>query len=431
MRCDGLILHYAEVATKGRNRPLFIGKLAENVQQALSGLPFGRVERLSGRLFVRAQQDDLDLATVHARLKTVYGLSSYSPVVRTALDLDRIKEQALALIQGRTYTTFRVSARRVFKDLPYPSLMVDREVGAYLLQHHPAKVKLEGADLQVYCEMMPGSAYLYVDKFAGALGLPAGISGKVMCLLSGGIDSPVAAARMQRRGCRVFATHFHSHPFLSRASQEKAVELAEHLAAYQGQITLFLVPFGELQREIVTNAPPALRVVLYRRFMIRIAATLAAQFRCRALVTGESLGQVASQTLSNLVAINAASPLPILRPLIGFDKQEIIAEAKKLGTYETSILPDEDCCTLFVPRDPETHARAEAVTKAETALDIERLCSDALTRHERRDLAAPWVTPRAPRHPGVPQGDTVSEPRAADPETPAEELIDEETDAPA
>ena len=388
----GLILHYAEVATKGRNRPAFIQKLAENVRDALSGLPFGRVETMSGRLWVPAREDELDLAAVHERLRVVYGLSSYSPVVRAELDLELLKKKALELVQDRTYATFRVSSRRVFKDLPLPSLTVDREVGGYLLEHKPAKVRLEGADLEVYIEMMPGRAYLYVDKFQGARGLPLGMTGKVMCLLSGGIDSPVAAARMQRRGCRVFCTHFHSHPFLSRTSQEKAMELATHLARFQGRVTLFLVPFGELQREIVTNAPPPLRVILYRRFMMRLATSLAQQFRCRALVTGESLGQVASQTLANMVAITNATALPVLRPLIAFDKQEIIEEAKKLGTYDTSILPDQDCCTLFVPKDPETHAKMGAVEEAETALDIERLCSDALVRMERRELYAPWAS---------------------------------------
>jgi tRNA uracil 4-sulfurtransferase len=390
----GLILHYAEVATKGRNRPVFIQRLADNVRRALAGLPFGRVETMSGRLWVGARHDDMDIGPVHERLRTVYGLSSYSPVVRTELDLELMKKKALELVSDRTYTTFRVTSRRVFKDLPLPSLTVDREVGAHLFVNKPAKVKLDGADLQVYIEMMPGRAYLYVDKFPGARGLPSGISGKVMALLSGGIDSPVAAGRLQRRGCRVFCTHFHSHPFVSKTSQEKAVELAAHLARFQSRLTLFLVPFGELQRDIVTSAPPALRVILYRRFMMRIATRIAEQFRCRALVTGESLGQVASQTLSNMVAITDATRMPVLRPLIAFDKQEIIEEAQELGTYETSILPDEDCCTLFVPRDPETHAKLPAVLAAESHLDVERMVSDALTRMERKELYAPWATPQ-------------------------------------
>jgi thiamine biosynthesis protein ThiI len=398
MRPAGLVIHYAEVATKGKNRPKFLQRLAWNIDHALAGLAFERTRRISGRLWVRAT-GTVDLGVVTERMGTVYGISSYSPAVRAAVELDDMKSKALALVEGRTYQTFRVSARRVFKDQPLGSQEVDREVGAFLVEKRPAKVKLEDPELQVYIEMLPEGAYLYVDKIPGARGLPVGITGKVACLMSGGIDSPVAAARMQRRGCRVMLIHFHSHPFVSRASQEKALELAAHLARYQGMVDLFLAPFGELQRTVVTSAPAPLRVILYRRFMVRIAARLAAQHRARALVTGEALGQVASQTLANLVAVEAASPLPILRPLIGFDKQEIIDAAVRLGTYETSIRPDEDCCTLFVPRDPETHAKLPMVEAAESALDIEALCQEVLARTEARELRAPWVAPTAALEP--------------------------------
>lgn len=395
MQAAGLIVHYAEVATKGKNRPKFIKILADNVDRALQGLPFARTTRVSGRLFVRARAE-VPVEAVQERLRTVYGVSSFSPVVHAQLSMDDMKEKAAALIEGRSYETFRVTARRVFKDLPFGSMQVAADVGEYLLERHPAKVKLKGAELEVYIEMLPDGAYLYVDKHAGLLGLPVGMTGKVACLLSGGIDSPVAAARMQRRGCRLVCVHFHSHPFTSRASAEKAVELATHLARYQMKITLHLVPFGELQREIVTKVPAALRVVLYRRFMLRLAGRVGAAAGAKALCTGESLGQVASQTLSNLVAIDAAAPMPVLRPLIAYDKQEIIEEAKKLGTFTTSIQPDEDCCQLFMPRNPETHARLGEVEEAETKLDSEALCADALSRAEERDLYAPWAHKSAP-----------------------------------
>lgn len=397
MHVDGIILHYAEIATKGRNRPAFIKRLAQNTGQAIAGLPLGRVTRLSGRLWIPKRGDALDLELVAERLGTVYGLSHWSPAARTRLDLDAIKAAALDAVRDLTYETFRVSSRRAFKDLPLGSLEVDREVGAFLVAEKPATVKLKGADVQVYVEMTPGGAYIYTERRGGLLGLPVGITGHVACLLSGGIDSPVAVARMQRRGCRATLIHFHSHPFLSRSSQDKAIDLAAHLARYQRHITLHRVPFGELQREVVTTAPPALRVVLYRRFMLRLAGRIGASAGARALVTGESLAQVASQTLTNMVVIDPASPMPVLRPLIGYDKQEIIEQARLLGTYETSIVPDQDCCTLFVPKNPQTHARLEEVEAAEAQLDVDGLCADALARAERDELLAPWVHERPRR----------------------------------
>ncbi len=390
MHPAGLIVHYAEVATKGRNRPKFLQRLALNIEAALAGLPVGPVRRLSGRFWLPCRAE-VDLALLGERLATVYGIASYSPAVRAPLQLEELKAKAATLVEGRSYRTFRVSARRVFKDQPLGSQEVNREVGAHLVAVHPATVQLDAPELQVYIEMLPDGAYLYVDKLPGPRGLPVGMTGRVTCLLSGGIDSPVAAARMQRRGCRVTLVHFHSHPFLSRASQEKARELGAHLARAQGEALLHLVPFGELQRAIVTAAPPPLRVVLYRRFMVRLAGALAARDGARALVTGESLGQVASQTLSNLVVIDAAAPLPILRPLIGMDKQEIIDEATRLGTYQTSIQPDEDCCTLFVPRDPETHAKLAEVERAEEQLAVAALVDAALARTEEVRLRAPWA----------------------------------------
>ncbi|OGQ79808.1 MAG: tRNA 4-thiouridine(8) synthase ThiI [Deltaproteobacteria bacterium RIFOXYA12_FULL_58_15] len=396
MKPAGIIVHYAEVATKGKNRPTFIKHLARNIGRTLAGLPFGGVQVVSGRLWIPSYSDDPPLEEAYARIRSVYGVASFSPVICAPLELNALKEAALSLVEGRTYETFRVTSRRVFKNQPLASLDVNRQVGEYLWEHHPAKVKLKDPEMEVFIEMLPEGAYLYTDKIPGPRGLPVGVTGKVATLLSGGIDSPVAAARMQRRGCNTILIHFHSHPFLSRASQEKARDLAVHLARSQQVATLYLVPFGELQREIVTVVPPPLRVVLYRRFMLRIAGEIALREHCRALVTGESLGQVASQTLSNMVAIESASPLPVLRPLIGFDKQEIIEEAQRLGTFETSILPDQDCCTLFIPRDPETHAKHDAVAAAEAKLDIDRMCNDALQRMESFDALAPWIT-RRPR----------------------------------
>jgi thiamine biosynthesis protein ThiI len=389
-----VLVHYGEIAIKGKNRPAFVGLLERNLRRALAGLPLEKIAHPAGRLWLRAKSGESLGEEALVRLRHVFGVSSFSPATRTTLDLDAIKELAFAMVRERSYQSFRVSARRAYKSLPYPSQDVNREVGAYLFDRKPAKVQMVGAEMEVFIEMVPGAAYVYVDKLRGLGGLPVGMSGTVGCLLSGGIDSPVAALRLLRRGCRLVLIHFSGQPIQSKASVEKATDLAELLARFQTEITLYVVPFGALQSQIVTACPERLRVVLYRRFMLRIAAELAARDGAQALVTGESLGQVASQTLTNLIAIDAASPLPVLRPLIGFDKQEIVDQAKQLGSFSISIAPDEDCCSLFVPKHPETKARPVEVEAAEKALDVSGMCEAALMHVERLHLHAPWWTPR-------------------------------------
>jgi len=395
-----ILVHYGEIALKGKNRPMFVKRLVRNIRQSLRGLPVAEVRKLPGRLWITAHKDHTFGPEAFARLDVVYGITSYSPVVRCGLEMEEIKKLALDLVQDRTYETFRVSARRAFKNLPFTSLEVNEEVGGHLFENRPAKVKLKGADLQVYIEMVPAGAYLYVDKYPGLGGLPVGVTGKVAVLLSGGIDSPVAAFRMMRRGCRAMFVHFHAYPFVTKASLEKALELAAHLVRYQYTGVLWAVPFGELQRVIVEKTAGPLRVVLYRRFMLRIAGRLAKEAHAQALVTGEALAQVASQTLTNMVTIDQAAPLPVLRPLVGYDKQEIVNEAQKLGTFETSIEPDQDCCQLFVPNNPETHAKLPTVEAAEAELDIDALVDDACARAVREDLFAPWY--KAPKHSRTP-----------------------------
>jgi thiamine biosynthesis protein ThiI len=389
MSYGNILVHYAEVAIKGRNRPRFIKQLCDNIKRAFDGLPLSHIQRMSGRLWLHPHEGATFDDEALERLRTVFGVATFAPAVRVPLELPALQEAAWKLLEGRAYRSYRVSARRAFKT-GFSSLEANQAVGGYLQEKRPTPVKLKGADVEVHLEMMPHAAYMYVDKLNGPGGLPVGSSGVVGCLLSGGIDSPVAAHRMQRRGLRQIFVHFHSVPYLSRASIEKAEELATSLARFQGSARLFLVPFGDLQANIVENAPAALRVILYRRFMMRIAAALTEPEGARGLVTGESLGQVASQTLRNLAAINEVARLPVLRPLIGFDKQEIIAAAQAISTYETSIIPDQDCCTLFMPRAPETRAYLPAVLAAETRLDVEGLCASAIARTETRDVVAPW-----------------------------------------
>ena len=389
-----ILVHYGELALKGKNRPMFIKQLETNIRQALKGLPVSRVRRLPGRLLVIAKEGrDLGEEALE-RIATVYGIATYSPALRCPLKMEAIEQTALSLVQNREYESFRVTTRRPFKEVPFRSQELNRDLGAFLYSHRPAKVKMKGADLEVHVDLLPEHAYIYADRHVGLRGLPVGVTGKVCVMLSGGIDSPVAAARMMRRGCRVTFVHFHGHPFVTRASLEKAEELAELLVRHQYDATLYSVPFGQLQGEIVETVPPPLRVVLYRRFMLRIATRIAKEKRCQVLVTGESLAQVASQTLSNMVVIEEAAGLPILRPLVAMDKQEIVDQAKALGSYEISIQPDQDCCTLFMPKHPETRARLRTVLAVEEALDIDRLVEDALERTEQSELRAPWYHER-------------------------------------
>jgi thiamine biosynthesis protein ThiI len=273
--------------------------------------------------------------------------------------------------------SFRVSARRADKRFPLTSPQIEREVGGRIKEARGWHVDLDDPELTITVEVLTNEAFYSFGKEPGAGGLPVGTSGRVACLLSGGIDSPVAAWRLIRRGCRVIFVHFHSYPILSRASQEKARELVQLLTRFQLRSKLLLVPFGEIQRQVVLSVAPPLRVVIYRRLMMRIAEAIARGHRARALVTGEVVGQVASQTIENLTAINDVATLPVLRPLIGMDKEEITAEARRLGTYPISIIPDQDCCTLFTPRHPATKARMADVQRAEAALPIDTIVSTA------------------------------------------------------
>jgi len=275
-----------------------------------------------------------------------------------------------------------VTTKRGDKRFSKTSVEVNREIGAYLCAVTGKPVRLKAPDLNIFVEIIDHTAYFTLNRQPGPGGLPTGMSGKVVCLLSGGIDSPVAAYRMMKRGCKVTFVHFHGRPYLSRASEEKVRDLTKHLTRYQLYSRLFLVPFGDIQRQIVLDSPPPIRIVLYRRMMMRIADQLAAKEQAWGLVTGDSLGQVASQTAENLQVVSEIPRLPILRPLIGMDKIEITNESQHIGTYETSIEPDEDCCTLFVPPHPNTRCRFKDIHKAEERLAIQDMVDTGLKNTE-------------------------------------------------
>jgi thiamine biosynthesis protein ThiI len=286
-------------------------------------------------------------------------------------------------------SSFRVWVRRADQQFTTPSPDLARDLGSRVWHARGWKVDLDRAEFVISVEILPKTAFLYMNKEPGPGGLPTGTAGRVVALLSGGIDSPVAAWRMMKRGCHVTLVHFHSAPFLSNVSQEKARQLAEVLTRYQLRSRLFLVPFGELQRQVTLSVPGDLRVIIYRRFMLRIAERIARDVRARALVTGDVIGQVASQTLDNIAAADSAAHLPIFRPLVAMDKEEIITQAQKLGTFEISIVPDQDTCTLFTPRHPETHARRHQIDEVEQPLPIAEMVKTATDQAVVEDLTYP------------------------------------------
>ena len=374
---NSIVVHYKELALKGRNRPWFIQHLIRNLKVALAGLHIPAFRSAMGRIEIELGADT-PWEDVHARLSRVFGVANFSRANRGPHEFGPLASAILDGLGDRDVPSFRVSATRADKRLPFTSPQVEREVGGFIKEAKGWHVNLERPALTVHIEMLPDGAFYFFDKEPGAGGLPTGTGGRVACLLSGGIDSPVAAYRMMRRGCNVLFVHFHSYPIVSRASQEKVREIVALLTRHQLRSRLLLVPFGELQQRVVLAVPPELRVVMYRRLMLRIAERLARQWRARALVTGEVIGQVASQTLENMTVIAEATTLEVLRPLVGMDKDEISAEAERIGTFPISIMPDEDCCTLFTPRHPATRARLSSVLQAEQALAIGEMVTTAV-----------------------------------------------------
>lgn len=391
---ESVLVHYQEIALKGRNRPWFIDRLAAGLRAATADLDVTRVRPLMGRI-------ELQLGpaarwpAVRERLGRVFGVANFARAGSAGREVDEIAGAILRRLDepgaagADRAASFRVRASRADKTYPLTSPAIEREVGGRIKAATGWRVDLDAPDLAIGVEILPDRVFYTLGKEPGPGGLPTGTSGAVLCLLSGGIDSPVAAWRLMKRGCRVRFVHFHAYPILSRASLDKAVEITELLTRHQLRSRFYSISFGEIQRTIVLSAPPPLRVVLYRRMMMRIAERVAGACGAKALVTGESVGQVASQTIENLAVINDGVGLPVLRPLIGSDKEEITREARRLGTYPVSIVPDQDCCTLFVPRRPATRARREDVERAERDLPVAELVDRAAAEAERRDFSFP------------------------------------------
>ncbi len=380
------VAHYHEIALKGKNRSLFVERLVLNIKLQLAGVSIISVRGYEGRIVISHENDSATTQEIKKRLAHVFGISSYAPAHVVPADIDEIKNGVVRLIAGHMKTvgaiSFAVRTKRSDKRFPYTSSEVNGMVGGAVVDALHAKVDLEKPEVVVSIEILSHEAYVMFDKYAGPGGLPVGMSGRAVALLSGGIDSPVAAWRVMKRGAEIIFVHFHSYPHTSRASIEKVRRLAEIVGAYQTSRKIYFIPFAEAQREIVMRADPKYRVILYRRLMMRIAARIGQTERAGALVTGESLGQVASQTMENIAVTDASAALPVFRPLIGSDKEEIIARAKKIETYETSIEPHDDCCTLFMPKNPVTRARLVDVLREEAKFDSQKLIDAALEKAE-------------------------------------------------
>lgn len=391
------LVHYHEIGLKGHNRKKFEQRLVGNLDSLLHGCPIRGIHRISGRIciFIDQEADYETACEIADRIAGVPGIARVSCGYRCEQDMEVVYETAvLALRDAEPFATFKVSARRNHTDFEIDSMQLNQLVGATLCRAFPDHgVKMKNPDVEVRVEMIENYCYIYARSIQGVGGLPVGTSGKVVSLLSSGIDSPVALWRIARRGAVAIGVHFSGRPETVDTSEHLVDDIA-HVLEKTGTIAkVYIAPIGEYQREIALSAPPSLRIILYRRFMYRIAQAVAEREGAKALVTGESLGQVASQTIENIVATNASVTMPVLRPLIGSDKVEIIADAQKLGTFDISSQDAPDCCTLFMPRKPETHVRLRDVEEAEAEFPLEQWVEEVMEHIEYKTYRCPSYKP--------------------------------------
>jgi thiamine biosynthesis protein ThiI len=376
-----IICHYHEIALKAKNRKFFEEKLIENIGRVLKTGDFEFGKRISGRILIKLTKEGTkNEQEIRKSLKNVFGIAYFAFATNSPQKIKSIQEKALEILKGKKFRTFRISTQRSKKEFPLTSQKINEKIGAHVLKKTKSKVKLEKPDITCFIEIVEKYAFLYLEKIKGLGGLPVSVSGKAISLLSGGIDSPVAAFLAMKRGIKVIFAHFHAHPYTLAASIEKAKKLVKILNKFQGNSKLYLIPFGEIQKEILLKTPAKLRVILYRRLMFKIAEEISRQEKALGIFTGESIGQVASQTMENIRAIEEAVNLPVYRPLIGQDKEEIIQKAKEIETFEISILPDQDCCSRFLPAHPETKAKLKEIIKAERKLNIQKLVREAIKK---------------------------------------------------
>lgn len=384
MRTNQILIRYGELSTKGRNRKAFIASLRHNILQLFAGMPSVRIKAERDRMFLFCD-DEQDMEDIIKRLPNVFGIQSFSPVTETSLDLAVMKETALSIIkkmdtQGKS---FKVSVKRPYKEFPYEKPEIMQAIGGYVLGNTPElTVSMKNPDIDLNVEIRKDAAYMMAETIKGAAGLPIGAGGKALLMLSGGIDSPVAGYHMLKRGVKLDLIHFFSPPFTTERAKEKVLDLAEKLSGFGSPVTLHIIPFTEIQQEVHKQVPDNITMTSTRRMMMRIADSVRAKTDCKAIITGESLGQVASQTLDSLQAINAVTTTPILRPLIAQDKLEIIETAQAIDTYEISIRPFEDCCTIFTPANPKTKPKTDKVEHYESFVSFDDMIDKAVANRE-------------------------------------------------
>ncbi len=386
-----VICHYSEIGLKGKNRRFFEEKLVENIKRSLKPHFFEFVKRISGRVIIKltglTKEGIKKQKEIKASLKNVFGIVNFAFAENSKQEIESIEKKTLELLRGKKFKTFKISTQRSKKEFPLTSQEINEKVGEYILKkakgkRQKLKVDLENPDITCFIEIVEKYAFLYLEKFKGVGGLPMTVSGKAIVLLSGGIDSPVATFYLMKRGVKAIFVHFYAHPYTNKASIQKVTQIVEVLNKFQFISKIYLVPFAKIQKEILLKTPAKLRVILYRRMMFRITEKIAQREEAQAMITGESVGQVASQTLENIKVIEEVVNLPIFRPLIGQDKEEIINKAQEIGTYDISILPYQDCCSRFLPKHPATKAQLGELKKAEKKLKIEKLVKEAIKTTE-------------------------------------------------
>jgi thiamine biosynthesis protein ThiI len=378
----------SEISLKGGNRRWFERTLTDNVRNALSDLPVGSVTRPAWRVLITFR-DPVSFAEAARRLGTVFGIGGIRAVELAGHTIEDLEAHLGPRLDTMAPGSFAIRCQRSEKRFPMTSPEIERTVGAFVQERTGWPVKLGNPDLTIHVLVDEKGIFTWTHKAPGPGGLPVGVGGRATCLISGGIDSPVAAYLLMKRGMRLDFVHFHSVPRTDPASLEKVEDLIRILIRYQGPARLAMVPLLPIQEEIAARCPAELRVLLYRRFMLRLAEETARRLRSDALVTGESLGQVASQTIQNLRAVESVATMPVLRPLIGLDKPEIIAIARRMGTYETSITPHFDCCSFLLPDRPATKSTSAELGEAESMLDVQTLVFNALDATDIRSIDEP------------------------------------------
>jgi len=377
---DYVLIHYGELGLKGLNRPSFEKKLVENIVKALDGLEYGKIRKIQGRILLELSKKS-DVGKIEEALKKVFGISWFAFCFTTEAKLDNIEQLINKNFKIDAGTKLRVSTKRADKTLPFTSMDVNRELGAYLVKNFNAEIALKEPQKEIFVELAEGKAYVFDKKIRGLYGLPVGVSGKVLHLLSGGIDSPVAAWLLMKRGCQTDFLHFHAFQNFEEKRCEKILKLVKVLAQYNPNPTIFFVPFYPFEAEAV-EAPAKYRLVLFRRFMVRVAEEIAKKYDIKALGSGENLAQVSSQTLENIAVISQATTFPILRPLLTYEKNETVNLAKQIGTFEISITPYKDCCSIFLTKHPATKAKLEIVEAFERRMNLNYAIKESLEKTE-------------------------------------------------